>query len=75
MKKTMTIISCMLYSLCLLSQNQQDMIYRRSSLNVVFVQDYDNLGFSERKVIDEIMASYPLPDKYNNHSINSSLNF
>lgn len=69
MKKIITIISCLLFSLGLLSQNQPDMVYRRSSLNVVFVQDYDNLGISERKVIDEIMASFPLPDKYNDHSI------
>lgn len=60
---------CLLFSIYLLAQTQPDMSYRRSSLNVVFVQDYDNLGLSERKVIDEIMVSFPLPDKYNDHSI------
>ena len=59
----------LIFSVALFAQDPKDMIYRRSSLNVSFIDDYKNLGARERAIIEDIIKSYKVSDKYNNHQI------
>ena len=70
MKKiaVITVVLC-LVSISLFAQDKQDMKYRRSSLNVVFVEDFSNLDSREKEALSDIISKYELPDKYNDHSV------
>lgn len=73
MKKWSILLGFFLFHLVALAQEPADMVYRRSSLTVSFIDDFSNLNRQERSLIEDIIESYKVPDKYNEHQVTDRL--
>lgn len=51
------------------AQGPAEMVYRRGSLNVAFINDYKNLPVQKQAVIQDVVNSYKVSDKYNIHQV------
>lgn len=70
MKRLLCSLAILLCSVYGFAQEQKQMDYRRSSLCLIMIDENE---MPKRNVIQEAFLSSPVPDKYNDHNVNSRM--